>query len=228
MSDLQAKLTELASMLTSEQLNRVAEHMELISQAVVPILSYFDINQASQESYTFQIDLIEEGIRNPPPYDASIVWSPLIDQWLARHHAKLLIAPGQTKRINENGEVVIEGTGVLSLFDASVPGEQGKPQVPTTIRNSWAYAQGQFEALLHQREGRSQAETDVQDHLTRTIAEYDQKRAQGYEHSELENWKAYSAGDREPYLAEMRADFLSSYLSAWPSQKTPKGGSSHD
>lgn len=227
MSDTVAILGELATLLTQEQLDRVTEHMRKMSGSVVPILVYLEMCGAHQESWELQVNLIEESVSNPSPWPESVIWSPVIDAWLSKHDAKLLIAPGGMTSINQAGELVVDQTGQLALFSADTPGEQGQPQVPLDIRNQWAYAQGQFDALLERRANRSSTETIVQDHLKRTVTEQAQKRAIGYARPELDNWKAYHAGEREPYLAEVRADYLSGYLSAWPSQ--PEDGSAtHD
>lgn len=215
-----AVLGKLANQLPKAQVDQVVEYIRAVSSPVVPILIYLEMSNAHKESWELQIKLIEEGINNPPPWPEGIVWSPVLDAWLDEHDAKLMIAPHGSVSTNEAGELEIDQIGQLALFSLDTPGEQGQPQVPTGIRNQWAYAQGQFDAMLERRTGLSVGEDaaeKLQDHLKRTVAERDKKRALGYASSQSDNRKAYQDGKHEAYLAEVRTDYLSGYLSAWPS-----------
>lgn len=222
MSDTLTVLGELADLLSPAQIEKITEHMRAISSAIIPILVYLEMAGAHQESWKLQVDLIEESVKNPPPWSESeeIRWSPVIDAWLKAHDAKLLIAPSSHMSTNAQGELVVDQIGELALFPADTPGEQGQPQVPLDIRNQWAYAQGQFDALLDRRNG----QTADQAQLKHLIAEQAEKHTFGYARTELANWQAYHAGERESYLAEIRADYLAGYLSAWPIED---GGAAH-
>jgi hypothetical protein len=215
MNDDAKALVQLAESLTQAQVEGVTAHMLATAAAIAPILAFLDMNNAHQESWDLQISLIEEGIRNPPPWKDTVTWSPIIDAWLRTHDAKLLLVQNGVKHYNQEGNLVTDQPAQLALFSADTPGISGQPHVPEQIRNDQAYALGQCDALRRRREGKSPTEQAVQDQIIRTISERDQVHALGYAASPRDNRHAYHAGKREPFLAEMRADYLDGWLSAW-------------